>query len=60
MNESCVVIVPSPVHSSQRPPLTLKLKVEAVKPRCLGLVGFGEQRANRVIEANVSRRIGTR
>ena len=35
MNESCVVIVPSPVHSSQRPPLTLKLKVEAVKPRCL-------------------------
>ena len=25
-----------------------------------GLVGFGEQRANRVIEADVSRRIGTR
>ena len=35
MNESCVVIVPSPVHSSQRPPLTLKLKVEAVKSRFL-------------------------
>ena len=35
MNESCVVIVPSPVHSSQRPPLTLKLKVEAVNSRCL-------------------------
>ena len=34
MKESWVVIEPSPAHSSQRPPLTLKLKVEVVNPRC--------------------------
>jgi hypothetical protein len=47
MNESCVVIVPSPVHSSQRPPLTLKLKVEAVKPRFLAW-SVSENNARRI------------
>ena len=60
MKDNWVTIAPSPAHSSQRPPFTLKLKVAGPKPLALASSVSAKSCRIRIVNPHIRCRIGTR